>query len=493
MPFSFIEIEQQKSRKIILLFIVLVFFYFLSALFVVVAFKIGIFFEAVSHQRILFSGFTIWPSIPTIVITSAIAVIVAIIHWYFSTQNLIEKILTYLNAQPLDPQDTYHQRFKNVVEEVGTAIGGKKIETQVINSHALNAFALADFKGRAIIGGTEGLLVKLNRRQLEAVVGHEAGHIASGDCLATTISTSLFELHAQALKILRELSRGRNRGGLPILFLMVVLSITKTLTFMINMFISREKEYRSDAISSRLTRDPLSLAEALYLISTNWRGEGIAGDELSSIFIMSPRWNALEESEGFWANLFSTHPPVQKRMGVMLDMAHTDISALKNTKPDSLKQAEEIIVSQENLINKMFNQQLPTASGHYSCPKCHQGLIEVLYEGMPVWKCQFCQGYLVNQNRFPRILSREVMPLSPEIAKLAKAMRQSAAEKSYSAPMVNTPSQFFCPSCSKKMVRGFYPAIYPLKLELDQCPACQVIWFDKNELQLVQYFSQISA
>lgn len=473
MPFSFIEIEQQRTRKIIFLFIFLVLFYFLSALLIIVAFKIGYFFESESQIR---SGFNLWPSLPTALVTLTIALLIAIIHWSYSVQNLMEKMLTYLNAQPLDPKDSYHQRLQNIVDEVSVATGGKKIEPRTINSHALNAFALADFEGRSVIGVTEGLLVKLNRRQLEAVVGHEAGHIASGDCLATTVTSSLFELHAQALKFLQQLMRGRNRGGWPVLFLIVALSITKTLTFMINMVISREKEYRADAISSRLTRDPMSLAEALHLISTNWRGGGAAGDELASIFIMSPNWNTLEENEGFWANLFSTHPPIKNRIGVMLNMAHSDISVLKKVKGD-ITQAAETIIS-------------PPGRGENICPKCHQGLIEILYEGMPVLKCPFCQGCLVNQNRFPRVLSREVMVLKPEIARLAKAMKPDGQKANYPSARITTPSQFKCPLCSKQMVRSFYPAIYPLKLELDQCQNCRAIWFDQDELELAQYFTQ---
>lgn len=486
MPFSFTEIEQQKTRKIVFLFIFLVFFYFLSALFVVVSFKIGYYFDAASHLRIFSSHFSIWPSPPAVFITLILALIVAVIHWYYSTRNLIDKMLSYLNAQPLDKEDIYHQRFKNVVDEVSVAIGGRKIECCLMNSNALNAFALADFEGRAVIGVTEGLLVKLNRRQLEAVVGHEAGHIASGDCSATTVTSSLFELYAQALKVLKQFTRGRNRTGLPVLFLILALSITKSLTFMINMFISREKEYRADAISSRLTRDPLSLAEALYLISNNWRGGGAAGDELSSIFIISPSWNNFDEGEGFFANLFSTHPPIAKRINTMLDMGHSNITALGKTKGD-IAQREEMVTSQ---VQKMVSQQLPWVAGQ--CPKCHQNLVEVLYEGVPTWRCQFCGGHLINQNRFPRIMSREIVTLRPEIAKLAKAMREGAKEADYSGPRISRPSQFSCPLCNKKMAREFYSAIYPLKMELDQCRACSAIWFDKDELELAQYFSQVN-
>src|SRR6185503_11744032 len=146
-------------------------------------------------------------------------------------------------------------------------------------------FALSDFQGRHVIGTTEGVLSRLSRAQIEAIVGHEAAHVVSGDCLATTVTSSLFELYSGLLKGMELMFRGSGRssyrssrssgrggGGIVAIIIVVylLLLITKFLGYLLRMFISRQREYRADAIAVRLTRDPLSLAEALYAIGYHW-------------------------------------------------------------------------------------------------------------------------------------------------------------------------------------------------------------------------------
>ena len=109
-----------------------------------------------------------------------------------------------------------------------------------------------------------------------------------------------------------------------------ILYLGRMVTFLMSMFISRLREFRADATAVRLTRDPLSLAEALYLIDTNLHGTRISGKNLSAIFIVSPKKLWFEEEMGFFADLFSTHPPIKERLKILLDIAHSDISLLRN-------------------------------------------------------------------------------------------------------------------------------------------------------------------
>ena len=108
----------------------------------------------------------------------------------------------------------------------------------------------------------------------------------------------------------------------------MMLSLTKVLSQLVRLFISRQREYRADAIAVRLTRDPLSLAEALYAITHRWHGSGLPAQELESIFTVNPVYSALDEQEGLLAEMFSTHPPIQGRLAILLDMAHTDAETL---------------------------------------------------------------------------------------------------------------------------------------------------------------------
>ena len=198
----------------------------------------------------------------------------------------------------------------------------------VIPSLSMNAIAVEDLSGQATIAITEGLLSRLTRPQLEAVLAHEAYHILSNDCIEATVATSLFGMYAAMLEKLQDFGDEERGGGLhPAFFLFWVLM---KLGQMLNLFISREREYRADAASVRMTRDPVAMAEALYLLSRNWRSTGLIGSGLEMLCIMNPEEAEAEEEEGFWQNLMSTHPPIRKRIDVLLSMAHADISILKS-------------------------------------------------------------------------------------------------------------------------------------------------------------------
>src|SRR3989338_2526490 len=321
MPFTFVEIEEHKTRNLVLLFAVLVLLYVVS----IVALVWG-------SQLIL--GIKPTPSLGDAFSLLCIAVLIAAVHWAFSTHRLVDRVLTTILAKPLDPNDTYHQRLKNIIEEVSVATGGRyQIEAYVMPTVAMNACAVADFNKRAAIAVTEGCLARLTRAQLEGVVGHEAAHIASGDSLSRSVFCGLFELHEEALKRLMGLFSGsaghrvsiRGRGGVLILFVMAVLWMTNTAKRLAELCVSREQEYRADAVAVRLTRNPLGLAEALRLIETHWRGIGTDGDSMSTIFILDPGAQYLSEQEGFFADWFSTHPPTHRRIEALLGMTQVNL------------------------------------------------------------------------------------------------------------------------------------------------------------------------
>ena len=209
MPYSFTQIEEDKSKTIRLVFFTLIIFYFVSFWLIATIVKSYFEYQSLSGQgSFRFSAL----NFPQTFVTLGIAVAVGYGHWKYTTLDLINKMLGVLKTEPLNPNDTYHQMLQNIVEEVSVATGGKKMEVVVIPTIAMNAFAIADFSGRAVIGITKGLLARLTRAQIEAIVGHEAAHIVTGDCLATTITTSLFELYSGLLKGFELMLHGAGRG-----------------------------------------------------------------------------------------------------------------------------------------------------------------------------------------------------------------------------------------------------------------------------------------
>ncbi len=227
MPFSFIEIEQRKTKVIGFLFVFIIFFYFITAYLLLVILDNTAFASLAEHRL---SAFII-PSFDHTAIAFGVALIVGLAHWSISTSNLIEKISVSVGAVPVDGKDAYHKYLQNIVDEVSVAIGGRPLEARVIPTVSMNAFALEDFSGRAVIGVTEGLLTRLNRAQIEAVIGHEAGHIVSGDCLSTTVTCALSEIYEEASSRLGcTLKNVRGRGSAIVLLCYLVLVVMRFLS-----------------------------------------------------------------------------------------------------------------------------------------------------------------------------------------------------------------------------------------------------------------------
>jgi len=533
MPFTFVEIEKRKSRAILFAFFFLILIYFLTAY--LLLFAVENWFLRKEAVKVLI------PSLEHALYALTGAVVVAIVHWLNSTDNLILKMTGAINAVSLDPWDLYHQYFQNIVDEVAIATGGKKIKPMVIPSSGMNAFALDDFEGHSIIGVTEGLLARLNRSQIEAVVAHEAAHIASGDCFTTTVLSSLSEIYGVSIEKLKEAlirgNRGSNRGiGLAVLIYMILV-FTNFLSKMMRFFISREFETRADAIAVKLVRNPLSLAEALKLISRKWHSQSGASDSLQSIFIINPQPNQLDEKESLLADLFSTHPPIKKRVGMLLALAHLDEKSLEESlknfirvspiaKPvfsmeDSFRPENRWLFMQDGVwkgpfsfdelvkmngliptqwfkiegkeevgmaydypqLKELFEKDQQDFKGN--CPNCKVGLDEFNYEGVPVLNCSYCGGYFVDHYKINRILVRQDNEPSEEIKHLAKIVadeKDKIMRRNYKNP------QFilYCPVCKKcKMSRQFFVYSYPV--EIDRCTACSGVWFDKTELEVLQY------
>jgi len=153
MPYSFTQIERDKSASITYVFWFLILIYF--GFFWVLAALCKSY--ALSSGRT--AGFQTLNLGQTLVIFGA-AFLLGYSHWTYATTRLVPRILGVLKAEKLDPKDSYHQRFRNIVDEVSVATGGTKMEAVVVPTMALNAFAVMDFSGSAVIGVTEGLLSK---------------------------------------------------------------------------------------------------------------------------------------------------------------------------------------------------------------------------------------------------------------------------------------------------------------------------------------------
>ena len=225
--------------------------------------------------------------------------------------------MTGAQAVTVDEEPQLH----NVVEEMAIAAGIRKPKVYVIETDALNAFATGMTPARSSIGVTRGLLDSLNREELQGVVGHEMGHIVNWDiryATAVGVIVGLIALVSDgALRSLRYSGRSgssSNKGGggtvIIVLFLLFFAALAPVFARLVQMAVSRQREFLADATSVRLTRHPEGLISALDKLARNARPFDGANRATQHMFIVNPFRNFTEKAAG----LFATHPPLELRM-----------------------------------------------------------------------------------------------------------------------------------------------------------------------------------
>jgi heat shock protein HtpX len=535
MPLTFIDIERRKSWRIGFLFTILVLLYFVVNLAVYAVFYYYIYFKYSDLE------FEIIPKISHLLGVFAFSLIVAIIHFSTSTFSAVEYVKKGLGALNPDPEDDIHKRLTNIIDEIYIVSGSNvKISGLVIPTLSLNALSMVDMKGNAIIAITEGLLSRISRPQLEAVIAHEAYHILSGDCLETTVVSTLFGIPSSVMEKIKQAYSEPSRLydpriSIPVFILFIVIWILVKLGHLLNVFISREREYRADAGAVRMSRNPLALAEVLYFLSRNREGAKFIGEGLENLCIVSPTLSRLEEEEGWLSDLFSTHPPIRKRIRVLLNMAHASIIELTKEKGERLlsdeqKSPGELFyaldrsyvwqgpfslaefltlpwlstltwvseggrevskASEIPVLNALFTERVMkdgTNPSEYLCHTCRTPLEKRSYENTSVYQCRFCGGILVEDKKIIRIIARKNIRYSERIKALASATQAGNGKLFYNRKKMSADPHVVpllnCPKCGNKMRRGYYT--YAYLVEVDRCSLCGVTWFDHDELEILQ-------
>ena len=216
----------------------------------------------------------------------------------------------------------------NVVEEMSVASGLPMPKVYVIDSDAPNAFATGRDPQHSAIAVTRGLLAKLNREELQGVIGHEMSHVRNYDIRFATLVGIMVGLIALIADFFLRwgffFGGGRGRrggdsgGGNPIIFIIAIaLAILAPLSaYMVQFAISRRREYLADASSAELTRNPMGLASALEKIAADPTPLKQSNRATAHLYISNPA-RATKERAG----LFDTHPPIKERIARLRAMA----------------------------------------------------------------------------------------------------------------------------------------------------------------------------
>jgi heat shock protein HtpX len=224
------------------------------------------------------------------------------------------------NSRPLERKE--NKRVYNLVENLCIATGMKMPKVNIIEDDSLNAFASGINENTYTVSLSRGIIDKLEDDELEAVIAHELTHIRNRDVRLLIISIVFVGIFAFITEMLfrslrlGSLGRGKKEGG-GILIALLLALVGYMLASLFRFALSRKREFLADAGSAELTRRPLALASALRKISVDPTIEAVKRKDVAQMFIDNPGEPEEKKTSFSFANLFATHPPIEKRIQLL--------------------------------------------------------------------------------------------------------------------------------------------------------------------------------
>jgi len=259
-----------------------------------------------------------------------------------------KKVLWSTGARELtDPVTDTERQLVNVVEEMAIAAGLPRPKIWVVPDGDPNAFATGLDQAKSHIAVTQGLLDLCSRDELQAVIGHELGHVKNLDVrLMTTLAAlvgAVALMHDGMSRVLVHgfrvgrggsgSSRGGKKGGLGqlaiilLVFWVITWILAPIITRMLAMAVSRKREYLADAMGAQFTRNPMALATALQKIEGAEAPTSSIKRGAAHLCIADPVGRRVNLREGGLSNLFGTHPPMATRIARLKGMAYQRMKA----------------------------------------------------------------------------------------------------------------------------------------------------------------------
>jgi len=215
-----------------------------------------------------------------------------------------------------------YTELHRLVENLALTAGLPKPDVYIIPDDAPNAFATGRDPKHASVAVTRGLLNILEKKELEGVISHELAHIGNRDSLlmvVVVVLVGVISILSDFFLRMRFWGLGDSRdrsSSVPILIIALAISILAPIAaVLIQLAISRKREFMADASGALLTRYPQGLADALKKLSSDKRQIKYANDSTSLLYISNPM-----KRKSWISNLFSTHPPAEERIALLEKM-----------------------------------------------------------------------------------------------------------------------------------------------------------------------------
>ncbi len=241
---------------------------------------------------------------------------------YAWLQYFIADKLTIAMTGAREIQKRDNPRFYRIVENLAITTGMQTPKVYIIDDAAPNAFATGRDPQHAIVAATTGLIDMMSDSELEAVMAHEMGHVKNYDIRVSMITFGLVSAIGFLTDIvLRMMFYGGDRDSedkSPVMMIIgiIVLILAPIVAVVVQMAVSRQREYLADATSAMTTRNPDAMISALEKLKTNGRPMKRQNTASAHLYITNPL------KPGFFAKLFSTHPPLEDRIARLRNNAN---------------------------------------------------------------------------------------------------------------------------------------------------------------------------
>jgi heat shock protein HtpX len=250
----------------------------------------------------------------------AFAFVMIFIYSYVSYRYGDKVVLSATRAKPVEDERKYAHLI-NSVEGLSIAAGIPKPKIYVIDDDEINAFATGRDPEHASVAVTRGALEKLDRDELEGVIGHELSHVRNFDirfAMIVAVMVGLVAIISNMLLRTWRFGGGRRdkdeEGFILLIIIGIVLAIVSPIIVrLVQLAISRKREFLADASSAQLTRYPDGLADALEKIKKYNEGNMKVSEAVSHLFFADPNKSPLD-------SLFATHPSIESRIEILRKM-----------------------------------------------------------------------------------------------------------------------------------------------------------------------------
>ena len=318
-PADFWELERRNRRETAILVAVFV------ALFALLGFGLDFRFGNLAVVNGALTGF---PALTLIALTFAI--FQSLLSYYGGAS----LVLASVQARELMPDTPQHQMVLDVVREMALAARMPVPKAYLMNDPSPNAFATGRNPNHSVVCVTQGLIDTMDREEVQGVLGHEMAHVRDYDIrpmmmiavlvagiamLADFVYRSMWytgTVGGSGRSSRRDDDNGGsgNAGALIGILVLVLAVLAPFFAQLLAMAVSREREYLADAASVEFTRNPRALLRALERIAQTESPLRNASRGTAHMFIVNPLQGARDDDEGLFANLFSTHPPLGRRI-----------------------------------------------------------------------------------------------------------------------------------------------------------------------------------